>query len=254
MGHAFVFRNEGPDQLRGAVLHGKRKQGDSLLLRLKAWVKNSPTLFSVLSYIAAAFIGKTAKRAISHLPSDSVILNIGSGVRQVRPGVINIDYDHFPGVSVMADVHMLPFQDNSVDAITAESLLEHVTDPSKLVAEMRRVLKPGGLLYIVTPFMLGYHASPHDYYRWTEYGMVRLLQGFSMTESGSAWGPTVAAASIVGSWLSLLLSFGISPLYQIWSIFFLFLFGPFTYLDFLIGLHPRAKDIAHGIYFISHKQ
>jgi len=45
----------------------------------------------------------------------------------------------------------LPFADDSFDVVTCEQVLEHVHDPARLVAEMDRILRPGGLLVVGTP-------------------------------------------------------------------------------------------------------
>jgi SAM-dependent methyltransferase len=245
-GESYLFRHDASDHLR--------ESREGLILRLKALVKKFPWVFTLLTYWAGAFVGKSAKQAIGHLVPTALVVNLGSGVRQVRSGVVNVDYDHFPGVQIVADVTRLPFQSGTVDAVVSESLFEHLNRPNLAVAEARRVLKPGGFIYVVTPFMLGYHASPSDYYRWTEFGMAELLEGFTIKESGIAWGPTVALASIGGNWLALVFSFGSSWLFQFWSVFFMFLFGPFTYIDYLLARHTRSREIAHGFYFVATKK
>ncbi len=49
-----------------------------------------------------------------------------------------------------ADATALPFEDESFDAVIAMHMLYHLPDPSKGLAEMRRVLKPGGFLAVTT--------------------------------------------------------------------------------------------------------
>ncbi len=233
---------------------GRGKNSDGIILKLKDWAKRKPVIFKILYHWAGAFIGISAKKAIGSLNKSKLILNLGSGAKMIRPGVLNVDRYPFVGVALVADILALPFQSGSVDAVIAESVLEHVPDSLKVVQEISRVLKPGGLLYMVTPFMLGYHASPNDYYRWTEFGMSILLQDFEIRQSGPAWGPTAALLSMVGNWLAIVLSFGSSRLYQVCLAFFILLFGPLTYVDFLIAKHSRAADYSHGLYFIAIKK
>ncbi len=241
---------------RNRLVDGGRgvERNDSVILGLKAFAKRWPNFFLFLYKVAAPFIGKTAEKFVAEQAQGSLILNLGSGAKIIAPGVINVDYDAFPGVGVVTDVQALPFKDGSVDAIISESVLEHLPNPQLAVAEISRVLRSAGGLYVVTPFMLGYHSSPRDYYRWTEYGMSELLKNFELKESGSAWGPTVAVASVGGAWLALILSFGSSKLYQFWVVFFIFFFAIFTRVDHLLKFHPRAKDNAHGLYFVAIKK
>lgn len=51
---------------------------------------------------------------------------------------------------VRADVHRLPFADESADVVVAGELFEHVDDLSRVIAEIARVLKPGGTLVFDT--------------------------------------------------------------------------------------------------------
>lgn len=53
---------------------------------------------------------------------------------------------------VAADAFALPFDDNSFDCIIAAEIIEHVTDPQKFVHELHRVVRPGGVLIISTPY------------------------------------------------------------------------------------------------------
>ncbi|KKT29433.1 hypothetical protein A3I36_00595 [Candidatus Giovannonibacteria bacterium RIFCSPLOWO2_02_FULL_45_28] len=226
---------------------------DSLIFKVKGCLKKHPKLFLFLLALRAPIIGKTAKEFIRDLHSDALVLNVGSGVQFIGQNVINVDYYPFPGVSVVADAYNLPFKDGSVDAVIAESLLEHVVWPEKIIAGFRRVLKPGGLVYIVTPFIFGFHSSPDDYYRWTTSGLRELLSGFKEKEAGVLVGPTSAVTAILGEWLATLFSFNIKSLYQFWALFFMAVSIPINLLDWVLGRLKLASSIASAIYFIGEK-
>jgi SAM-dependent methyltransferase len=53
-------------------------------------------------------------------------------------------------------------------------VLEHTRNPRQVILEFARVLKPGGKLAMVVPFLWEEHQEPQDYFRFTRYG-VRLL-------------------------------------------------------------------------------
>ena len=58
----------------------------------------------------------------------------------------------FPNINfVIASTDRLPFPDGFFDAVVMKCVLEHLKDPDKALVEVRRVLKPGGLFYSVTP-------------------------------------------------------------------------------------------------------
>lgn len=86
---------------------------------------------------------------------------------------------------VVGDIHALPFEDDSLDAIVCLSVLEHVEDPMLACREMLRVLKSGGTLFLYVPFLFYYHAEKgyyHDYWRFTEDALHLMLKGFSTVE------------------------------------------------------------------------
>ncbi len=70
----------------------------------------------------------------------------------------------------------LPFRDESFDTVLAAQVLEHLPEPARACAEIGRVLKPGGYLILSAPHIWGVHEPPHDYFRFTGYGLEYLAR------------------------------------------------------------------------------
>ena len=51
------------------------------------------------------------------------------------------------------------------DAIFSVSVMEHVAEPWRAAHHMRRLLKPGGIVFHAAPFSYFYHGAPDDYWR-----------------------------------------------------------------------------------------
>ncbi len=79
------------------------------------------------------------------------ILDIGCG-RRKAPGALGLDLTPHQGVEVLADAGRgLPFRDRSFEAVHLRHVIEHLPDLPAFLAEVHRVLRPGGLAHILTP-------------------------------------------------------------------------------------------------------
>lgn len=107
-----------------------------------------------------------------------LVLNAGAGHRPLHLGLPTLacDFDETAPVDFLADLHFLPLSNNSVDSIITVAVLEHTRIPWVCVQEFYRVLKPGGTAVVCTPFLQPEHAVPHDFYRYTVYGLRSLLE------------------------------------------------------------------------------
>lgn len=122
------------------------------------------------------------------------VLDLGCGNAPFRDDMIaqGLSYTcvDWPGsahgrayIDVYADIgRPLPFSDACCDAVTLFQVLEHVSTPWQLLAECRRLLRPGGNIVITVPFMWHVHEAPHDYYRYTRYGLAYLLRQAGFTD------------------------------------------------------------------------
>jgi SAM-dependent methyltransferase len=76
------------------------------------------------------------------------------------------------GVTFIASVErMTPVPDAAYDTVLCSEVLEHVSDPWSGLQEIRRVLRPGGVLLLTVPFLARLHEEPHDYFRYTEHAL-----------------------------------------------------------------------------------
>jgi uncharacterized protein YbaR (Trm112 family) len=82
---------------------------------------------------------------------------------------VRLDYDPRYALDVVGDAQRLPLKDASVDRIRADSVLEHLAYPHAVIEECFRVLRPGGWLHIVTPWVFTLHGHPSDFMRYSTY-------------------------------------------------------------------------------------
>lgn len=77
------------------------------------------------------------------------------------------------------DGKKFPFADCEFDAVLFFQVFEHVFNPHEFLSEVWRVLKPNGCILLTAPFIWDEHEQPHDYARYSSYGLMSLV-----TESG----------------------------------------------------------------------
>jgi SAM-dependent methyltransferase len=83
---------------------------------------------------------------------------------------------NYTGLDAVADLAALPFPAACFDAAVNIVTLEHVREPRCVLAELARVLRPGGQLLLIVPHEWEVHQAPHDYFRFTRYGVRHLLE------------------------------------------------------------------------------
>ena len=127
-----------------------------------------------------------------------LVLNAGSGERKLNLGEkeLRLDIVAYNRPDIIADLHHIPLQDNTVDTIVSIAVLEHTCYPWLVIQEFYRVLKPGCYGVIAVPFLQPQHNFPGDYVRFTENGLVELVKqaGFEVVETAHVhhFGQTIA--------------------------------------------------------------
>lgn len=115
--------------------------------------------------------------------ADRVAKQYGVDVEQNRSGTVDF---------VVPAGERIPLGDASADTLLSTQVLEHVPEPGRYLAEAARVLRPGGYLILTCPGSYMLHEEPHDYFRYTEYGLRFLAarHGFDVVRldpAGGAW-------------------------------------------------------------------
>lgn len=94
---------------------------------------------------------------------------------------LNIDEATDP--DYVGSVESIPVPDASFDIVLLAEVVEHLENPELALQECARVLRPGGMMYILSPFLYPIHADPDDFQRWLpdKYASVLEKTGIRMT-------------------------------------------------------------------------
>ena len=159
---------------------------ETLRRRLPSWLFRY--LLSFEAGIDSAVLGFART-----LPQGARVLDAGAGEGQYRAqftrqsyvgfdlGIGDREWD-YSGLDVIGDLSHMPFCNGSFNAVVNIVTLEHLTEPWAAVSEMERVLAPGGKVLIVAPQDWEVHQAPHDYFRYTRYGLRHLLERAGFTD------------------------------------------------------------------------
>jgi SAM-dependent methyltransferase len=114
------------------------------------------------------------------------LLDVGCGTKPYRElfavqEYVGLDIDsettrRLAIADLLYDGSTFPVPDAAFDAVLCNQVLEHVFTPDAFVAEIVRVLKPGGQLLLTVPFVWDEHEQPVDYARYSSFGLAHLLQ------------------------------------------------------------------------------
>lgn len=186
--------------------------------------------------------------------SGGIRLNIGSGSKRFDPKTFNLDLFAAEEVDIQGDALHLPVKDESLDTVVCTGVIEHVSNPYQAVAEIYRVLKAGGRIFLETPFMQAVHASPKDYYRWTPDGLRQIMCAFEVIEIEVVAGPASALAWQFQETMAMLFSMNNEVLYKIGLRFFGWLAVPISWLDVILEKNSWGWHAASGFALLAEKR
>lgn len=145
------------------------------------------------------------------------VLDVGCGMKPYQQHLgaraakwMGIDFQATASGPSRADVFgsaiELPFKTDSFDVVLSTQVLEHVPEPGTLIREAHRVLRPGGHMVLTAPQTNPLHEEPHDYFRFTCYGLRHLAElcGLEVLETRPLGGAIATVGQMViwhMSWL-----------------------------------------------------
>ena len=182
-------------------------------------------------------------------------LDCGSGRSPYRAllaergaSVTSVDVEDRSGeVDLIADIQEMPqIADASFDTVLCTQVLEHVPRPWRAMAELARVLRPGGRLILSVPHLSAVHEAPHDFYRYTRHGLEALSAEAGLEVVRVE--PTGGLVSFLGHGASLAVmsTLGAIPglMWLAWALNYLLLVLLAEPLDRLLGL-PSVYPCDH---------
>ena len=133
------------------------------------------------------------RRIAKRLRDETLDLGCGIGdMLEYRPGTIGVDINPrtvnfcrqrgLPAHQMEPD--RLPFPDASFDSVLMDNVLEHIAEPEPVLAEVRRVLRPGGRLVVGVPGRRGWDSDPDHKVFYDERSLEQRLvtAGFALRE------------------------------------------------------------------------
>lgn len=173
------------------------------------------------SWLHLSELSKRIQKVVSELPDNNLkVLDIGCGMKPYLP-FFKAKADTYMGVDIDSELNaeltcmaeQLPFAKESFDVVLCTQVLEHSNEPQQVIREIHRVLKAGGTLILSTHGVWFKH-TPHDYWRWTDLGLKKILIPFKNVEVHNCGGSILCFFQILNLYMSRL-PFGKSPLYLV---------------------------------------
>ena len=102
------------------------------------------------------------------LASRGSVLDVGCGSKK-HAGAVGLDVSADTDADIVHDLDVFPYpiEDNSFDEAIMQDVIEHVSEPMRVAAELHRILRPGGRLQLRTPHFssaLAYGDPTHRHY------------------------------------------------------------------------------------------
>ncbi len=199
-------------------------------------------LHKAMTELGGDIHGQTLDIGCGERPYEKIFKNVSS--------YIGMEFDssrnraRFSKIDAWYDGKVFPFDNGKFDSIIMTQVLEHIFNPEQFLKEVYRVMKPGGILLLSVPFVWDEHEQPHDYARYSSFGLAHLLKnhGFEIKKHLKSLSDVGVIFQLVACYIHKRLSWIKS--YKIRVIFYMFLISPFTILGIILArILPKNQDL-----------
>lgn len=118
------------------------------------------------------------------VPNGALVLDAGAGTSPYKALFNHAQYESadfeqvdkaYAASTYVCDLKAIPVENCRFDFIVFNQVMEHLPNPKTVLAELHRVLKPGGKMIYTGPFFYEEHEQPYDFYRYTQFGLRELF-------------------------------------------------------------------------------
>jgi SAM-dependent methyltransferase len=129
-------------------------------------------------------LARKMRRFARNTEPGMLVLDAGAGRSPYRPLFAHARYETadfaklasgYGTLDYVCDLTAIPVEDGRFDRIVCNQVLEHVPEPSAVLTELYRVLKPGGQMLCSCPLFFPEHQRPYDFFRYTQFGLRKLF-------------------------------------------------------------------------------
>ncbi len=196
-------------------------------------------LFENISFLAKHINGKTLDVGCGRKPYERLF----SSSQYVGLEIDSTENRLNKKADFYYDGSFFPFQDKEFDSIVVNQVFEHVFNPTEFLFEVNRVLKMDGILLMTVPFVWDEHEQPHDFARYSSFGLLSLLQnkGFQVIEHRKSINDIRVIFQLLNAYIYKKTFTGNAYI----NVFLtMFLIAPFNIIGQLLSpLFPRNNDL-----------
>jgi SAM-dependent methyltransferase len=195
------------------------------------------------------------------LPAGAVVVDVGS--QTIRGNyfktptdklrIVAFDLQLQANIDFVGDAQRIPLKNECADMVMCVGVFLAVPNPQLAIQEILRILKPGGMFYLNSPWTAITIHDPYDLWRFSVDGLRLLCRQFEEIQAGTRRGPASTIAELLRHFFAILFCFNSKTLYGGLTYVFSWFIFPVKYLDRWIGQYNVAKVIYGGAFFFGRK-